>query len=400
MNNSDFEQSTAPLRGPDAIVSNLPNQDQNGTTLSTTSFPASDTFFQDLLGVSTTTTTSTTHLPLLPPALEFPPAMSFENLNGELDFAAFLNADMFPFESADAANEAASPVDEQRASRAPSSESEGSNIVPLDADAVDPTFDLSLPMLTGSGPPAYAAAGGGQDPTMATLFGADFGVNQSLSALLNMFGPQPPQQQAAGVAPSETTANVFTISPSQLSTPLEGTPTSVFSELPAVPAPVSMKRKLSESSVDTTTQPKKRGRPPKNQSLDLAASTVGTPKPKRQSVKPSVAKPKAVVPQKFLRDGSAQKATGMTEQQILAYPDFEALLLAVAPELKSGAAHLGEQIELGRRQAAESAQSNRAAKDAKLNAALDEIQRLKAGFLELYQAGHINEKTYLQMTGA
>jgi predicted nuclease with TOPRIM domain len=83
----------------------------------------------------------------------------------------------------------------------------------------------------------------------------------------------------------------------------------------------------------------------------------------------------------------------MTESQILGYPDFDALLLAVAPELKERAATFGEHIENGRRQAAESAQSNRAAKDAKLNALADEVQRLKDGFRELYNKGLIDDET-------
>ena len=246
---------------------------------------------------------------------------------------------------------------------------------------LDPTFDLDSSLLTGDAPPAYDIAGGAGDPTMSTTFGGNYGANTFTPEMIAML-LQPPFTDVSPSAPVP-----FTISPGQLSTPLEGTPVSVYSELPAT----AMKRKFSESSADTT-QPKKRGRPPKNPSLDLVQTPFAS-KPKRQATKPSVAKPKAVVPQKYLRDGSAQAALGMTEAQILSYPDFDALVLAVAPGLQDQAVRFGELIENGRRQAAESAQSNRAAKDAKLNALADEVQRLKDGFQELFNKGLIDDET-------
>lgn len=392
---NDFAQSlhfpgteTAPAVLPGVEPSDTTTQ--KGTTRSTdSSTTAEATFFQDLLGVSLLPSldTSTATIPLdntLP--------MSFDLFAEEEPsfFNMFLNEEMigsqgdaFGFDNseADVSKDAPSPMDEQRTSRAPSSESEGSNLL-------DPTFDLDTALLTGAAPPAYDIVGGGSDPTMSTTFGDKFGADQFTPEMIAML-LQPPfvaPAQSAPLAP-------VTISPGQLSTPLEGTPVSVTSDLPGPSAP-SMKRKLSESSVDSHQQPKKRGRPPKNPaSLGLTIQTPSTPKPKRQAAKPSVAKPKAVVPQKYLRDGSAQAALGMTESQILAYPDFDALLLAVAPALKERAAAFGEHIEYGRRQAAESAQSNRAAKDAKLNALADEVQRLKDGFRELYNKGLIDGET-------
>lgn len=312
--------------------------------------------------------------------------MSFDLYNDEGEssfFNMFLNQDMLGSSDntglglglqSDAVHDYASPVDEQRASRAPSSESEGSNML-------DPTYDLDTSLLSGNAPPAYDVVGGGGDPTMSTTFGDKFGANTLTPEMIAIL-LQSPLTNVAQSAPVP-----FTISPDQLSTSLEGTPVSVTSELPAT----AMKRKFSESSADTT-QPKKRGRPPKNPSLDLVHTPL-TPKPKRQATKPSVAKPKAVVPQKYLRDGSAQATLGMTEAQILSYPDFDALVLAVAPGLRDQAIRFGELIEHGRRQAAESAQSNRAAKDAKLNALADEVQRLKDGFMDLYNKGLIDDQT-------
>lgn len=418
--NSDLPQSAAPLQGLDTIVSNLP-KDQNGTTSSTNLFPSiSDseaaTFFQDLLGVdaisdSTTTTSSLPLLPL-PPLIDSPRNMSFDLSTGEdlsLAFDWFVNPDMVSDEFDNtlfgSSQEAASPIDAQRASRAPSSESEGSNAIPGDDhNPVDAMFGLDSVMLDGSAPPAYNNVGGAGDPTMKA-FGDAFFDNSSMAAFLAAYAqPQPQQQQPVGIAPMATTApagfNVNTISPSQLSTPLEGTPASVFAELPAIPTSAQMKRKFSESSADTTQQPKKRGRPRKDASADMLVSTIATPAPKRQSSKPSVSRPKAVVPEKYFRDGSAQAALGMTKEQILDFPDFETLQRAVSPAHAESAAAFGELMEQVRLKAAESAQAARSAKDAKLVGLQSEIERLKAGFLELLTRGAIDEQEYLRLTGA
>lgn len=185
----------------------------------------------------------------------------------------------------------------------------------------------------------------------------------------------------------------MTVTPDQLIHSLQTTPDTGSISLPPSDGSVGMKRSASDDTVDshgsTSGQPaKKRGRPAKV--LDSAQSAASPlPKTKRQSSKPSVAKPKAVVPQKYLKDGSAQAALGMTEDEILTFPDFDALLLAVAPDLKDRAITFGQVIENGRRQAAESAQQTRAAKESKLNDLTAEVARLRQGYQQLLALGRI-----------
>lgn len=279
-------------------------------------------------------------------------------------------------------------------SRQPSSESEGSAMLDFNSDFtsnVDPTFGLDLDLLTGAAPPSYNFNGGAVDPTMTTTFGSGFVFPTNpadMSNIADLFkGQQTTFADDTTIPSSSNTA--FTslptyVSPEQLFTSLENTPEHPYAELPGG------KRKMSDSS--SSSQPKKRGRPCKT---TLTASSPCT-KPKRQATKPSVAKPKAVVPQKYLRDGSAQLALGMSEERILAFPDFEALLLEVPAHLQGEAIKFGQVIEDGRRQAAESAQMNRAAKDAKLNGLADKVHRMEEGFRSLMHQGVISEAQYRQ----
>jgi hypothetical protein len=267
-------------------------------------------------------------------------------------------------------------------SRAPSSESEGSALLDFDSN-FDATFGLDLDLLTGTAPPAYDFTGGGAgDPTMAATFGSGFAYQPSpadMSDFAELLKGHPPT--------FVQDPNPTFISPAQLTSSLQSTPDIPLVELP------TMKRKMSESS--ETSLPKKRGRPCKNPLVD-ASSTSPLVKPKRQASKPTVAKPKAVVPQKYLRDGTAQDILGMSEEKILAFPDFETLMLEVPAHLQTRAEDFGRLIENGRRQAAESAQMNRAAKDAKLNGLADKVQRMEAGFRQLLQQGLITEAMYRQ----
>jgi hypothetical protein len=267
-------------------------------------------------------------------------------------------------------------------SRAPSSESEGSALLDFTPN-VDQTFGLDLDLLIGAVPPAYDFNGGAGDPTMATTFGSGFGYQPS-AADMSDFAEFLKGQQPAVFA--EDTSPTF-ISPAQLSSSLQSTPDFPTTELPC------LKRKMSESS--SSSLPKKRGRPCKTPLVDASRASPLL-KPKRQASKPTVAKPKAVVPQKYLRDGTAQDVLGMTEEKILAFPDFETLLLEVPAHLQARAVEFGQLIENGRRQAAESAQMNRAAKDAKLNGLSDRVERLEAGYRQLLSQGLITEAMYRQ----
>jgi len=301
-------------------------------------------------------------------------------------------------------------------SRQPSSESEGSAMLDfnnsnstvdaafgLDLDfnqnsTIDATFGLDLDLLTGAPPPSYESTGGAGDPTMAATFGPGFGFPSSAADMSDFAqfmktqqstyvdnaqfvqGSQPTYvdntEIASGSGSSTFPSFPTFISPAQLSSSLESTPDFPTSELP------NMKRKMSDSS--SSSQPKKRGRPSKT---TFTAASSPPIKPKRQSSKPTVAKPKAVVPQKYLRDGTAQAALGMSEEQILAYPDFDTLLIDVRADLQARAIEFGQSVENGRRQAAESAQMIRAAKDAKLNGLADRVHGMEATARQLLDQG-------------
>ena len=350
------------------------------------------------------------------------------------DFDQFLNSDQVDgpvAESSDSVADRAPVTYEDSSSfpsstamsRQPSSESEGSAMLDFDNSNstmapsfgldlefypnsnVDATLGLSLDMLNGAPPPSYELVGGAGDPTMAATFGSGFGHPSSAAEMSDFAqfmrnqqtvyagnaqstqGQQPTyvdESQVASGSSSSTFPSFPTfISPSQLSSSLESTPDFPTTELPSV------KRKMSDSS--SSSQPKKRGRPSKT--AFTAASSPCT-KPKRQSSKPSVAKPKAVVPQKYLRDGTAQAALGMSEEQILAYPDFDTLLLDVQAGLQTRAIEFGQLVENGRRQAAESAQQIRAAKDAKLNGLADRVHSMEATARQLLDRGVLTQAEF------
>jgi hypothetical protein len=323
--------------------------------------------------------------------------MSFDDIFGPVDNgAAFFDFDQYLAEPVVGApvidkqsNETGSTLPQSVAmSRAPSSESEGSALLDFNQN-VDATFGLDLDLLTGN-PPLYEFPGGAGDPTMTATFGSGSGSNfayqpsaADMSDFAEFMKAHTQQPQPSVFVDDSPTF----ISPDQLSASLQSTPDYPTIELP------SAKRKLSESS--SASQPKKRGRPCKNPFVEGARASP-LPKPKRQASKPTVAKPKAVVPQKYLRDGTAQDALGMSEDKILAFPDFETLLLEVPAHLQARAVEFGQLIENGRRQAAESAQMNRAAKDAKLNGLTEKVNRLEDGFRQLYQQGLITEAMFRQ----
>ena len=380
---------------------------QNGHDLFSTDTSAEaslgDTFFQTLLSSTSSldpspTSLSTDSLP-----------MSFEDIFGTdngayFDFDQFLNteqvdgpvappsnvADKQSFETSKTFEDSSVYPQSTAMSRQPSSESEGSALLDFNNSSnVDATFGLDLDLLTGAAPPSYDFNGGAGDPTMAATFGSGFGYQPSAADMIDFAEFMKGHQTAFvdnQVATSSTSAFPTFISPAQLSSSLESTPDFPTSELPSV------KRKMSDSS--SSSQPKKRGRPCKTTLVDARVSPCL--KPKRQPSKPTVAKPKAVVPQKYLRDGTAQDALGMPEDKILAFPDFEALLLEVPAHLQARAIEFGQLIENGRRQAAESAQMNRAAKDAKLNGLSDKVQRMEEGFRQLLHQGVISEAQYRQ----
>jgi hypothetical protein len=381
--------NTAAFPGQESSI--LSTQTQNGPDQPTAEQSLlSDTFFQSLLGFTSSidpspATTSSASLP-----------MSFDDIfavdNGTFfDFDQYFGTEQVNAGPAMASTPSAEPLPTQSAttypesvpmSRAPSSESEGSALLDFDNN-FDATFGLDLDLLTGGAPPAYDFnSGGAGDPTMAATFGSGFGLPPSPADMSDFAELLKGYPSTFSQEPNPTF-----ISPAQLTASLQSTPDIPLVELP------SMKRKMSESS--ETSLPKKRGRPCKNPLADVSSASPLV-KPKRQASKPTVAKPKAVVPQKYLRDGTAQDILGMSEEKILAFPDFETLMLEVPAHLQTRAEDFGRLIENGRRQAAESAQMNRAAKDAKLTGLADKVQRMEAGFRQLLQQGLITEAMYRQ----
>lgn len=318
----------------------------------------------------------------------------------ELDFGEWVNeqAEIVSSENTPAQTFGELFADAKLPSPAPSSESETSQALGIAFPALTATkdddifgtstldeFGLDLSLL---GPPQYEANGSQLDSSSSMLF-PDIPTDWLQSN--QQFGSSSASFPAS--LPTTMSTSAMTISPNQLESSLMFTPDMYGNVVLPSSGAIGMKRSATDETIDSvggssSQPPKKRGRPAKVPGSGQMAVTP-RPKQKRQSSKPTVAKPKAVVPQKYLKDGSASAALGMTEDQILAFPDFDALLLAVTPELKARAIEFGELVENGRRQAAESAQQTRAAKESKLNELTAEVSRLRQGYDQLFAMGRI-----------
>lgn len=249
------------------------------------------------------------------------------------------------------------------------------------------------------------------DPTMLSTFGSlDFG---SLAAL----GNDSVSQLQLG--------NIL----NQLSAPADPAPATVSSGLTAAyaalgwptakeeKAAVSMKRKASDMSNDgaakrtraTGTPVAKR--PYRRQSKNglslsqlAAAAASGSPlvvedcltpgspeeveddiKPVRLTAtgKPSTARPKAVVPEKYMKNGEAQAITGMTTEQIMAFPNWSALMECVDEEHRAGADIFGKMISENRDKAKWAAKKSRDERKAKVESLEGEIDELKGKINEM-----------------
>lgn len=84
------------------------------------------------------------------------------------------------------------------------------------------------------------------------------------------------------------------------------------------------------------------------------------------SKKASTARPKSVVPDKYLKDGTASKILGMPVEQINSYPTFTELLKHVSEPLKSGATEFGFRIAENRDKAKDAAKKSRDEKRSKI----------------------------------
>lgn len=137
------------------------------------------------------------------------------------------------------------------------------------------------------------------------------------------------------------------------------TATSLLSSPATAPSPALQKRKSSDDSAAGPPR-KRRGRPPKA-SVEVSPSQEGdSPLPRddtdrevaksdicapklTKSGKPSTARPRKTVPDKFF--DRAERLFGMTGAQMNEYANFEHLLKTVAPENYDAAVKLGEEIE-------------------------------------------------------
>lgn len=267
-------------------------------------------------------------------------------------------------------------------------------------------------------PPAFTAPDnrGMTDPTMTSTFGlsfADFGVHTDLGAdaaaqlgLTNLLGSLEGVGEAAPVADhvNQSLTDAYAV----LDKLLLPTPSPVAvqpAQLVLSPFAPAMKRKASEVSDDGGPAAKRRGRPPgssktKPTPLPLAKrpyrrqskSTVAdiSPVPSIETLaadgdesdaesdapvkltasgKPSTARPKSVVPEKFLKDGSAQTLLGMNIAEIQSFPTFEELLKKVHASLYEGAREFGERIADNRDRAKDAAKKSRDERRAKIERA-------------------------------
>ncbi|KAK8866178.1 hypothetical protein IAR55_001329 [Kwoniella newhampshirensis] len=265
-------------------------------------------------------------------------------------------------------------------------------------------------------------ARGTNDPTMTSTFGlsfGDFGVHTGLDSdaasqlgLTNLIGKLSEQSEAQSTttisnAASTNLADAYAILDKLL--PSTSSPDSVEPSLLSLPpSPAPLKRKASDSSEDAATTFKRRGRPPgsgktkplsvqplkrayrrqSKSTMDVLlgsptlsvdttaadgdesdAESESSPVKLTASGKPSTARPKSVVPEKFLKDGSAQSILGMTIVEIQSFPSFEELLKKVSPSLMAGAKEFGERIAENRDKAKDAAKKSRDERRAKIERA-------------------------------
>ena len=246
--------------------------------------------------------------------------------------------------------------------------------------------------------PGYTAVPnrrGASDPTMTSTFGLDFGDFGDISGLVNDAATQlglaellGKFEQSQPSVPSFGTDDALSQTYAALGW-MHSVPPAIEPSQLVSPRP-SLKRKDSESSADSVPMKRPRGRPPKARA---DSGSVPPPAPKRPyrrqsktsanavgavsfadddsdaesesgpkltvSGKPSTARPKSVVPEKYFKDGSAQAILGMTVDQITAYPTFEELLKKVAPALRLAATEFGERIKENRDKAKDAAKKSR-----------------------------------------
>ena len=260
-----------------------------------------------------------------------------------------------------------------------------------------PSFEYPLATLFDELPPYMPDQRGTTDPTMTSTFGIDFGdfgsmtmlgtdaVDQlSLNSLLEKADPAP----VIPTPSSDVDLLSAYVALGWCPLPVAIEPSLLVSTCPPP------KRKAFDTSTEAIPVKRPRGRPPKfriepkrpyrRQSKSgssvpslVAAVLTNTPAscsftladeddsdaesdvPARRTGKASTARPKSVVPEKYLKDGSAQTIVGMSVDQIASFPTFEELLKLVSPGLRTGAAEFGERIKENRDKAKDAAKKSR-----------------------------------------
>ncbi|KAK4684308.1 hypothetical protein P7C73_g5880, partial [Tremellales sp. Uapishka_1] len=298
-------------------------------------------------------------------------------------------------------------------------------------------FGVNAPFQWSSSPPTFLPdPNGTTDRTMTATFSTDFSNFGEYQCIDNNFATQ-----AALATGLDLRASVHTefSNAADLGSSPESTGLRIytgneklwadFAALPVQhPATVSphateMKRKASESSVESVMAPKRpRGRPPgstksptssldsdksgsvplppvkrpykrQSKSTSLAspalACTYGFEGPSTpvaiKSGNPSAARPKAVVPEKFFKNGEAVQSTGMTEQEIRAYPNWETLMMYVDEAHRAAAEAFGDRINGNRNKARDAAAKSREDKkneNEQLRAQNEEMRQVLRGLVE------------------
>ncbi|WVQ97293.1 hypothetical protein IAU59_004404 [Kwoniella sp. CBS 9459] len=277
---------------------------------------------------------------------------------------------------------------------------------------------------------------GSQDPTMTNTFGlsfGDFGLHTDLGAdaasqlgltnLLDKLNEEKATQLKATQQQPAFASNDLTDAYALLDKllPAATSPVSVQPSQLSLPPSPTLKRKVSEGSDEAALDSaapaaKRRGRPPGSGkpktvsiqepkrayrrpsksspliasgspafSIDSAAadaedsdaeSAADSPTVVKRTAsgKPSTARPKSVVPEKFLKDGSAQVILGMDIPTIQSFPTFEELLKKVEPSLVDGAREFGERIAENRDKAKDAAKKSRDERRAKIERA-EELEK-------------------------
>lgn len=336
----------------------------------------------------------------------------------------------------------------RKASPSPSTESEQSlaldiNDRDIDFGTINSPAGIMHSPADMQPPPPYqvpqADPQGINDSTMLQTFGLQYGAFGELASfgsdanilgmgdeyLHKLLSQLPPR-------PIQSTIEVDPIP--DLGTMLASTDwTASFSVVPSAPAPTSispsnlvlsptLKRKDSSDESDKPEQAAKRprGRPPKSRStvttgtISPVLTTPSSPSTpllneialeedpcmkRTASGKPSTARPKSVVPEKHFKDGTAQAITGMTMEQILAFPTYDELLKQVSPDKWAGAREFGDRIAENRDRAKDAAKKSRDEKrqkieqlESQVDGLEDQVARMKEYLSVLLSSGRVSQE--------